>query len=82
MPYLDASGEAGIEDLIKFCRLHHTYLILSAVRSQPKRLLEKAGVDQNPEIALTIDYERAVELARKLMADPEFVSRHSDPMIK
>lgn len=82
MPYLDASGEAGIEELLKFCREHHTYLILSSVRSQPKRLLEKAGVDHNPEIAFTIDYENAIELAHKLMSDNDFVTRHTDPTVK
>ena len=32
MPYLDASGEASIEDIIKICKENNTFIIFSAMR--------------------------------------------------
>ena len=79
MPYLDASGEASIENIIKVCREHHTFVIFSAMRSQPRTILEKAGVHKNLDGALAADFDHALAMAKELLNDPEFMKKHQDP---
>ena len=79
MPYLDASGEASIENIIKVCREHHTFVIFSAMRSQPRTILEKAGVHKNLDGALAVDFDHALAMAKELLNDPEFMKKHQDP---
>ncbi|MGN1281057.1 MAG: SulP family inorganic anion transporter [Succinivibrio sp.] len=79
MPYLDASGENSIEDIIKICREHKTYVIFSAVRPQPRAILQKAGIHKNLDGAIAVDFEHALAMAKELLADPEFTKKHIDP---
>ncbi len=79
MPYLDASGESSIENIIKVCREHHTFVIFSAMRSQPRTILEKAGVHKNLDGALAVDFDHALAMAKELLNDPEFMKKHQDP---
>lgn len=82
MPYLDASGESSIEDIIKLCREHKTYVIFSAVRPQPRAILHKAGLIKNLDGAIAADFDHALEMAKELLADKDFVNKHVDPTIK
>lgn len=79
MPYLDASGENSIEDIIKICREHKTYVIFSAVRPQPRTILQKAGIHKNLDGAIAVDFEHALEMAKQLLADKDFMNKHVDP---
>ena len=79
MPYLDASGENSIEDIIKICREHKTYVIFSAVRPQPRTILQKAGIHKNLDGAIAVDFEHALEMAKQLLADKDFMNKHADP---
>lgn len=79
MPYLDASGENSIEDIIKICKEHKTYVIFSAVRPQPRAILEKAGIHKNLDGAIAVDFEHALAMAKQLINDPAFVNKHVDP---
>lgn len=81
MPYLDASGESSIENIINVCREHHTFVIFSAMRSQPRTILEKAGVHKNLDGALAVDFDHALDMAKKLLADPQFIKKHKDPLV-
>ena len=81
MPYLDASGENSIEDIIKICREHKTYVIFSAVRSQPRAILQKAGIHKNLDGAIAVDFDHALDMAKQLLADPEFTRKHIDPTV-
>lgn len=81
MPYLDASGESSIEDIIKICREHKTYVIFSAVRPQPRAILQKAGIHKNLDGAIAADFEHALDMAKQLLADPEFMNKHVDPTL-
>ena len=79
MPYLDASGESSIEDIIKICREHKTYVIFSAVRPQPRAILQKAGIHKNLDGAIAVDFEHALAMSKELLADKDFVNKHIDP---
>ncbi len=81
MPYLDASGESSIENIINVCKEHHTFVIFSAMRSQPRTILEKAGVHKNLDGALAVDFDHALDMAKKLLADPQFIKKHKDPLV-
>ncbi len=82
MPYMDAAGENSIEEIIRVCREHHTYVIFSAVRPQPRRILLKAGINKDLDGVIAEDFDHAIKMAHKLLADPEFVNRHSDPTVE
>lgn len=78
MPYLDASGEASIEEIVKICKQHHSFIIFAGMRKQPLEMLDKAGISKDSEAAFTTNFDEALKLASKLMADPDFVSKHQD----
>ena len=82
MPYLDASGENSIEDIIKICREHKTYVIFSAVRPQPRAILQKAGIHKNLDGAIAVDFEHALTMAKELLADKNFMEKHLVPCNK
>lgn len=76
MPYIDASGEAVIEDIISACKTQKTYLILSGMRPQPLRILHRANIDRSKEIAFVQTFNEALDLSKKLLADEKFVKSH------
>lgn len=78
MPYLDASGEASIEEIVKICKEHHSFIIFAGMRKQPLEMLYKAGISKDSEAAFCTNFDEALKLAAKLMQDPEFVSKHQD----
>lgn len=78
MPYLDASGEASIEEILKICHQHHSYIIFAGMRKQPMEMLYRAGLSRDKEVAFTTNFDEALKLATKLMSDPDFVSKHQD----
>ena len=67
MPYLDASGEASFEDIFKICKKHHTYIIFSAIRQQPRSILTKAGIFRREDAAFVADFPHALELAKQIL---------------
>ena len=79
MPYLDASGESSIEDIIKVCREHKTFVIFSAIRPQPRAILQKAGIIRNLDGAIAADFDHALEMAKELLQDKDFLQKHIDP---
>ncbi|WP_113745092.1 SulP family inorganic anion transporter [Anaerobiospirillum thomasii] len=68
MPYLDASGEASIEDIIKICKENNTFIIFSAMRRQPRTLLAKAGILERDEAAFTVDFKHALKMAMEILS--------------
>ncbi len=62
MPYLDASGEASIEEIIDICNKRGTFLIFSAIRSQPRAILKKAGILSRENAAFVNDFKHALDL--------------------
>lgn len=78
MPYLDASGEAAIEDMIKYCAKQKTYIILSGLRQQPLRILTAAHVERSKEIGFAKDFREAVDMSKRLLADEAFFKAHHD----
>ena len=67
--------------IIKICREHKTYVIFSAVRPQPRAILQKAGIHKNLDGAIAADFEHALDMAKQLLADPEFMNKHVDPTL-
>ena len=51
------------------------------MRSQPRTILEKAGVHKNLDGALAVDFDHALDMAKKLLADPQFIKKHKDPLV-
>lgn len=82
MPYLDASGENSIEEILKICREHKTFIIFSAVRPQPRKILEKAGIRKHLDGAIAKDFEEALSMSKKMLKDEDFIVKHIDPTIK
>lgn len=78
MPYLDASGEASIENIIETCHEHKTFIIFAGLRKQPRAILDKAGIALDKEAAFATDFASALKMAQALMADPNFVAKHQD----
>lgn len=64
MPYLDASGEAAIEDIIKISKEHQSFLIFSGLREQPRRLLRKAHIEKSDSIDFSSNIFQAIEIAK------------------
>ena len=67
MPYLDASGEASIEEIVKICKQHHSFIIFAGMRKQPLEMLDKAGISKDSEAAFTTNFDEALKLASKLI---------------
>lgn len=78
MPYLDASGESSIEEIVKICHEHHSFIIFAGMRKQPMDMLFKAGLSKDSEVAFVTNFDEALKMATKLMQDPDFVSKHQD----
>lgn len=79
MPYLDASGENSIEEILNICRQHKTFVIFSAVRPQPRKILERAGLHKKLDGAIAADFDEALKMAKKLLKDEDFIMKHIDP---
>ena len=79
MPYLDASGENSIEEILNICRQHKTFVIFSAVRPQPRKILERAGLHKKLDGAIAPDFDEALKMAKKLLKDEDFIMKHIDP---
>ena len=79
MPYLDASGENSIEEILNICRQHKTYVIFSAVRPQPRKILERAGLHKKLDGVIAADFDEALKMAKNLLKDEEFIMKHIDP---
>ncbi len=79
MPYLDASGENSIEEILKICRQHKTFVIFSAVRPQPRKILERAGLHKKLDGAIAADFDEALKMAKTLLKDEDFIMKHIDP---
>lgn len=70
VPYLDASGETVIENIIRDCRAGGTHVILSGLQAQPGEILRKGGVAEGaPGVSFSPDYPAALALAREMAAD-------------
>ena len=82
MPYLDASGENSIDEILKICREHKTFIIFSAVRPQPRKILEKAGIRKHLDGAIAKDFEEALSMSKQMLKDEDFIVKHIDPTIK
>ncbi len=67
MPYLDASGENSIEEILKICRQHKTFVIFSAVRPQPRKILERAGLHKKLDGAIAADFDEALKMAKTFL---------------
>lgn len=67
--YLDGTGATTLANLIKDCRAKKTKVILSALHSQPREILARAGVqDDGSSVCFTENYEEALNLARLFAA--------------
>lgn len=64
VPFLDASGLAAVEELVKQAEMSGARVILSGVRPQPLDMLERAGLGPRAgKIEYAADYPAAISLA-------------------
>ncbi|MCB1782558.1 MAG: sulfate permease [Alphaproteobacteria bacterium] len=67
VPFLDASGVAALEDMVKQCAANGTRVIFSAVQTQPRAILSRAhlGMD-DAGVRYAKHYDEAVEMAKEI----------------
>lgn len=64
VPFLDASGLAAVQELVKQAEMSGARVILSGVRPQPLDMLERAGLGPRAgKIEYAADYPAAISLA-------------------
>ncbi len=69
VPYLDATGEAVLENVIRDCRAKGTKVILSGLQKQPQNILARGGVnDATQGVFFAAGYEDAIAVARRLLS--------------
>ncbi len=78
MPYLDASGEAALEEIADVCEKEKTFLIFSGIRSQPRSILERAKIPKRVDCAFTLDFKQALEMAIELLHTKDFLAQHHE----
>jgi len=67
VPYLDASGEAMVEGIIKQCQPHGTQLIFSAVQAQPAKILRRGGITEKTGVHFEPRYSAALKAAKAML---------------
>ncbi len=68
VPYLDASGESVIQNIIQQCRKSNTTVILSAVQKQPAEVLLKGHIrDGKDGVLFSRDYSAAINMAERII---------------
>jgi SulP family sulfate permease len=71
VPIIDASGVHALKALDQRCRHRGIVLVASGLQPQPRRVLEKMSVrPREGELYFVEDFERALALARELVATP------------
>jgi sulfate permease, SulP family len=68
VPYLDGTGAAALNDLVKQCYTNNTKIIFSSVQNQPARMLSnfQKGLGYT-NIEYTPTYDEAVILAKEMI---------------
>jgi len=65
VPVMDVTGLVALESAIAKLQAHHTFVVLAGVQLQPREVLEKAGVREEPgKLAICKDDEEAVMIVR------------------
>lgn len=68
VPYLDATGEAALEAVIKQCADANTFIIFSGLQAQPMKMLRKAHIEKGKEyMKFATDYKQALKKAEELI---------------
>lgn len=68
VPFLDASGVAALEDIIRQCRGKGTKVIFSGLQPQPSGILSRAHLDMSGQDALQAQtYEEAIKMAEVII---------------
>jgi SulP family sulfate permease len=69
VPIVDASGVHALRALVQRCRKQGVALVLSGVQAQPMRVFGQMGLlDDGPDLQLAPDYEAALALAARIVA--------------
>ena len=64
VPAMDATGLVGLESALDQLDASGTFVILCNVQTQPRKLLDKSGHDENPGLAYCTNLETAVARAK------------------
>lgn len=69
VPFLDASGVAALEDVVKQCRARGTQVIFSAIQPQPAGILSRVhlGMDESG-VRYAKNYDTAIKMALDVIA--------------
>lgn len=77
VPSIDATGLNALGSFLRHCRRHGTALVLSGVREQPRKAMERAGFIAELGQDNVFDHiDGALERARALVAERETASAH------
>jgi sulfate permease, SulP family len=69
VPFMDASGASALGEFIASCRRNGTVVILSGLQAQPAQVLRQLAIlDGDEGVRVAANYEKALELARSLLA--------------
>ena len=71
VPVIDASGVHALKKLAERCHRQGIALIISGLQDQPNRVIADMRLDEAPgELHFVSNFERAVKLARAMLAKP------------
>ena len=64
VPFLDTSGVAAIENIVKICKSSGTTVIISGLQRQPQGILSRLSFGES--VLFVEDYENALKQARDI----------------
>ncbi len=69
VPLIDTSGVTALQQFLERCERHHTRVILSGLREQPRQILDQMGVKPDgSQLRFAPDFAHALEWARESSA--------------
>jgi len=76
VPYLDGTGAAALNDLVKQCHNNNTKIIFSSIQNQPTKMLSNFQNELSfKSVEFTLTYDEAVIRAKEMIRiDEESIS--------
>lgn len=70
VPFLDTSGVAALEDIVRQCSKAGTRIVFSGLQAQPQSILSRAHLGIGENTLFAKDYDDAIKDAEKIILQP------------